>query len=559
METPPETHQGQDSPNETRSVLAARLQESAAVAARRLRTQPVITTTWSLPARVFPQAILVMAACLVSGSDVQLRSIQLDIPITGINGYQSSLNALLEQSSIMGRNAFDKAEIGMGKLGGIVASAQNKVVPFFHMPLSKPVSTVTHTESQQINNIMYYIGRGPDASKALQEEVKAFQKEADCLLQQTNEIDTPFEEWSDFTDLLRKHLSNRLGVEVKGDRELSVAEDDFEKANHELEQAEAYYKEQQESLKTYIRSEIPKAASPDDFFKGLAKILKAENKKWPGLSNLARLLWEGSKTDDEAFDERLAKLMKNLSETMQITASESSSERDFLQKRMQAARESVKRAEDALSAARQKRALALKHLTCLENAHSNARKNLELLREHEIDLKVLWDSTQQLRILRSQIGQLSIFFKELSEVVESTVSEYFGSFQRSIEMGQPLNTQEAARYNNLDKQRLLDHVYEIHGRLCTVSNISNVYKYISTNYIRSGLDRIETLSRTDIELYKRQQRELELWCGSATTEIEELAKTFHPLQSSEKIVADLETTIKVVLSKAIDQSHFWAL
>lgn len=86
METPPETRQGQDSPNETRSVLAARLQKSAAVAAERLRTLPDITTTWSLPARVFPQAILVMAACLVSGSDVQLRSIQLDIPITGING-----------------------------------------------------------------------------------------------------------------------------------------------------------------------------------------------------------------------------------------------------------------------------------------------------------------------------------------------------------------------------------------------------------------------------------------------------------------------------------------
>lgn len=304
----------------------------------------------------------------------------------------------------MGRNAFDKAEIGMGKLGSMVTRAQNQVITFFHRALPKPVCTVAHAESQQINNIMYYIGRGPDASNALQEEVKAFQREADRLLQLTNEIDTPFEEWSDFTDLLRRHLSNRLGTEVKGDRELSLAEDDFRKANHELEQAEAYYNEQRENLKTLIASEIPKAASPDDFLKGLAKILKAEKKSkcamseswicrltdlfagWPGLSKLLRVIWEGSETDDEAFDQRLAKHMKNLSETMQITASESSSERDSLQKRMQAAQESVKRAEDALPAARQKRALALEHLTCMENAHSNARKNLELLREHEIDL-----------------------------------------------------------------------------------------------------------------------------------------------------------------------------
>lgn len=57
-----------------------------------------------------------------------------------------------------------------------------------------------------------------------------------------------------------------------------------------------------------------------------------------------------------------------------------------------------------------------------------------------------------------------------------------------------------------------------------MSNISNVYKCISTTYIRAGLDRIESLDRTDIEVYKKQQRELELWCTTATTEIKELTK-----------------------------------
>jgi hypothetical protein len=88
METPvtgSEDHCGQDSPNETRAILAKRLQESAAVATQRLKILPEIITTWSLPAQVFPQAVLVMAACLVSGSDVQLRTIQLGIQIDGIN------------------------------------------------------------------------------------------------------------------------------------------------------------------------------------------------------------------------------------------------------------------------------------------------------------------------------------------------------------------------------------------------------------------------------------------------------------------------------------------
>lgn len=41
-------------------------------------------------------------------------------------------------------------------------------------------------------------------------------------------------------------------------------------------------------------------------------------------------------------------------------------------------------------------------------------------------------------------------------MVESTVSEYFDGFKRSIQMGQPLSSEEAAKYNTLDKRvRLL--------------------------------------------------------------------------------------------------------
>lgn len=78
--------------------------------------------------------------------------------------------------------------------------------------------------------------------------------------------------------------------------------------------------------------------------------------------------------------------MKNLSQALQIAASDSNSERLSLQQRIEAANKDVERAGDALQAARQKRALALSHLGSLQISHDMARKNLELLREHEIDL-----------------------------------------------------------------------------------------------------------------------------------------------------------------------------
>lgn len=127
---------------------------------------------------------------------------------------------------------------------------------------------------------MYFIGRGPDASTSLQEEMKAFQELAARLPGIITEIDTPFKKWSDFTELLGLHLSNRLGSEaddMPGDRELAIADEEFQKANQEAEKAEAYYNEQQANLAKCIATEIPKAASPDELLKRLSKILREEN------------------------------------------------------------------------------------------------------------------------------------------------------------------------------------------------------------------------------------------------------------------------------------------
>lgn len=79
-----EVSQEQRTPRETRAELVQGLQNTAAVAIHQLQRSSEITQTWTLPARVFPQSILTMAACLASGSDVEVRTTQLDIKIPGL-------------------------------------------------------------------------------------------------------------------------------------------------------------------------------------------------------------------------------------------------------------------------------------------------------------------------------------------------------------------------------------------------------------------------------------------------------------------------------------------
>lgn len=74
----------QQAPRETRAELVQRLQDTAKLATHRLQHSSQMAQTWTLPARVFPESIVTMAACLASGSEVEVRTTQLDIKIPGL-------------------------------------------------------------------------------------------------------------------------------------------------------------------------------------------------------------------------------------------------------------------------------------------------------------------------------------------------------------------------------------------------------------------------------------------------------------------------------------------
>lgn len=74
---------GQDNAHSIFTRHAADLQKSAQAVTKRISEDPRVNLDWSLSAQVFPESVIIMAACSVAGSDPQLGVVPLSILIPG--------------------------------------------------------------------------------------------------------------------------------------------------------------------------------------------------------------------------------------------------------------------------------------------------------------------------------------------------------------------------------------------------------------------------------------------------------------------------------------------
>ncbi|KAL5050854.1 hypothetical protein BDW71DRAFT_194561 [Aspergillus fruticulosus] len=490
MEPPstPEGPPGQEGPNE-QSILVKGLQDTALAAIEQLRSSERLTQTWSLPARVFPQSVVILAACLISGSEADVRTIQLNIAIPSIGRPQSSLNALLEYCSVLGRKAFEKSDEGMLEIGSLASSAQKRV-----------------------ERIMGLVGR-PERHALLQAELKDFQDLASNLKNTVNVISTAFEEWSEFTDDLRIHIRDEQGTalgEAIPDEDLKLVQDIFNRSEQKLEKAQAHYDEQDKKLASLLTAGVPKVSSPMEVLERLSEIIPRDSDKWPGLRRIWRVLCRGEKRTEKTFDDRLKMHMENFTEVIKVSAAEAERQKPALREQIEVASTRLKNAEADLNAARQEYAVASENL--MRASRTVSQRSLKLLAESKLDLKeiqnILGVSTQQLKLLRQQISNLSTLFTDLANVIKNTVYRY-EALQRGLGMGK-------------------------------------------LNDVHQAMD-MENLSRTNIDLYRKEYRELEAWCAESTGEIEQLT-----LESLDKIPVDIEGSIRSVLANAMRRCQFWA-
>jgi hypothetical protein len=74
-------------------------------------------------------------------------------------------------------------------------------------------------------------------------------------------------------------------------------------------------------------------------------------------------------------------------------------------------------------------------------------------------------------------------------------------------------------------QHLLRNAFELQGRFSAIADISALYVHVSQNYIRPGINKMESLSALSDSEYLIQMNEFNNWCTDAAQKIEDLAQT----------------------------------
>jgi hypothetical protein len=126
---------------------------------------------------------------------------------------------------------------------------------------------------------MRLVGRS-DRRALLYAELSAFQGLTSDLTKHVDAIGTAFKEWSDFTDNLRVHLGDELGVDPTEDLsndDLKLAQDIFERAEQKLDKAQAQYQDQDRKLTELLTREIPRVCSPAEILEKLSEIIPQDS------------------------------------------------------------------------------------------------------------------------------------------------------------------------------------------------------------------------------------------------------------------------------------------
>ncbi|PYI01099.1 hypothetical protein BO78DRAFT_391385 [Aspergillus sclerotiicarbonarius CBS 121057] len=155
-------------------------------------------------------------------------------------------------------------------------------------------------------------------------------------------------------------------------------------------------------------------------------------------------------------------------------------------------------------------------------------------------LQLLKQSTAQLSNLKVQVEDLAIWFHEISSLVQSTVRDYFNAMKDIL----PEDPDSA----------LLRNIFHIQGQLSAISEISKIYRVVWHNYIRPGLNQMETLDRSDVAVYTRESQALTSWCETANTKIQRLAD-----QGTKDIDVSIDASIRAIGNGAKEESCWFMM
>ncbi|KAH2066488.1 hypothetical protein KXW32_003678 [Aspergillus fumigatus] len=485
---------GQDNAHSIFTRHAADLQKSAQAVTKRFSEDPRVNLDWSLSAQVFPESVIIMAACSVAGSDPQLGVVPLSIPIPGSTETPSAMSALLDSCSQQGRKAFSKASSEMTRLNLRASSALGP--------------------NGMITRIMHLVKSSKATTHALRDEILALRAMSVESLQSIRDISTSFANWSEFINQISFHFDQYLLVTRSGQEspvDLEWARAEVERTRNDLLQKEHAQNEAGKVHARALAADADKPLSKQEILSCMKRIYPQEDKRWPGIKNCLAYLWNGDRKEEDDIDARVNKHVKEVLQILEQSTQQQKQQKEDAQLRIEMSTLVI---PPTIQVAK-------------KNLHLLAEKNLNL---QEID-RILRTSAVELQKLNVQVASFEMWFEQLSILIDNIVNAHFGSVSRTLRIHSPValdvDADEGRRLSREDKeqsrnQHLLHHLFQIQGYLSAIEEISRLYSTISEKYIQPGIDHLDCLDRSDLAIYQLNRKRLSEWHQVASHEIHQL-------------------------------------
>ncbi|KAM0098931.1 hypothetical protein ACP6JE_006526 [Aspergillus fumigatus] len=410
---------GQDNAHSIFTRHAADLQKSAQAVTKRISEDPRVNLDWSLSAQVFPESVIIMAACSVAGSDPQLGVVPLSIPIPGSTETPSAMSALLDSCSQQGRKAFSKASSEMTRLNLRASSALGP--------------------NGMITRIMHLVKSSKATTHALRDEILALRAMSVESLQSIRDISTSFANWSEFINQISFHFDQYLLVTRSGQEspvDLEWARAEVERTRNDLLQKEHAQNEAGKVHARALAADADKPLSKQEILSCMKRIYPQEDKRWPGIKNCLAYLWNGDRKEEDDIDARVNKHVKEVLQILEQSTQQQKQQKEDAQLRIEMSTLVI---PPTIQVAK-------------KNLHLLAEKNLNL---QEID-RILRTSAVELQKLNVQVASFEMWFEQLSILIDNIVNAHFGSVSRTLRIHSPValdvDADEGRRLSREDKE-----------------------------------------------------------------------------------------------------------
>ncbi|KJZ79754.1 hypothetical protein HIM_00468 [Hirsutella minnesotensis 3608] len=490
----------------------------------------LLSNEWASPLTAAPNAISIMALCLKTAATREAATIKVTTrKVTDETGKELGelpsqyFHTNLQHCADIGRLAFLEAETRMNKLQSAARSmiAEGGTITYI-------IDLLNDVEDARINL--------PGVIEKLATNAEIFKRDAQAITEKfgywervimhldkscKDEAASNLEQQNQNESHANKAYAEQL--RVQGEEE--AANEAIKEQTKMLRLAELDVERAQRELDALLN--LPPIEEPSAFFIEIAQAEQlARNKAPPRREGLFaatwKLFWGTSDSDLKNHKDYTDGIMKDSQVYMTKAAERRESQRQMARARLDEARENEARVQEQWYKQGEKLSASQQSLT--KAKHDLARTHAEIARlcSEKIELKeitkILGESIRRLTELKREVEEMVRFFSRVHTIITTTVDQYLGNFLSPIKsVTDKGKTVDQIREES--KRNLLKNAFEVQGRFSATADLASTYVFVSSKYIRPGINRMEQLAAMTDADFERGKVEFRQWCNNAAEEI----------------------------------------